>query len=137
MLEGLFDNWRKRREARRDWRRLSDNERMLLARDIGVPQDMLERVLAGETQTEQLGKMLEAVGLNPNALRRRYPDVFVDMIVVCSQCDVARACRRSLARGDAAARHQEFCPNSPTIESLAHDAAGAKPIISAARASVH
>lgn len=121
MLEAFFENWRKRREARRDLQRLSAYDRYLLARDIGVPEDLLDRVLESEDRSAQLEKLLAAVGLDPQTLRRRYPDVFVDMVAVCAQCKTSRVCRRALARGDATARYGEFCPNAPTIESLSSD----------------
>lgn len=131
MLQTFLANWRRRRRGHRELKQLSTQEFTLLARDIGVSDDILERLLSCEDRSEQLEKMLAAVGLDPRVVRERHPEVLVDMTVACMQCIMLRACRRAHARGEAAERYHEFCPNAPTIESLLVSAAaqppGAKP----------
>lgn len=115
---GIRRWWTGGREARA-YRALAPGERETLARDAGVPVRTLDRVAArGEVAGPALDGLLQAVGLDPQALARSRAAVLRDMLVVCSDCAATPRCRRSLDRGTARRDYPDNCPNAHAVNAL-------------------
>ena len=111
--------WTGRKESRAFDARGSEG-RAALARDCGLAEDTLARIVSRGTRGgAELPRLLRAVGLYPGSLRRTCPEVLREMQVACSGCMVASRCRKHLERGLSRATYREYCPNADTIAALA------------------
>lgn len=97
-----------------------------LARDNFIPEADFRR-LASRSRTESalLRRLLQRVGIDPDALARNQAGVMRDMTVVCAGCLMVQRCRRDLDRHEGPLPHGRYCPNAETIEAL-HQ--GSKPL---------
>ncbi|WP_349370118.1 DUF6455 family protein [Salinarimonas sp.] len=112
-------SWWASRTAPQPLRSLSRDERDALARDVGLDVDGLERIAArGPQAGRELGRMLAALGIDAEAVRRRDRVLMRDMSATCSRCLSVRACRRHLDRGVARAVYQHVCPNAASLAHL-------------------
>lgn len=90
-----------------------------LARDIGLPEDVLGRLIArGDRTDDQSRRLMYALELDMNKVRSFDSGVARDINVVCSECWVTRRCQRELAAGTARKNYQEYCPNAGTFDAL-------------------
>jgi hypothetical protein len=98
---------------------LGPDQREALARDIGLPADVLGRLLArGNEAGAELTRLMETLSLNPDRVRRMQAALMRDMSVTCSECAAVARCRRELEGGRAASVYTEYCPNAETLGEL-------------------
>jgi hypothetical protein len=116
-VASAFVEWWSDLRAARSYAALPLSEREALARDAGVTEDTLGRIV-GRGAGAELGRLLEAVYLDAAELRRKHPDVMRDMQVACSMCPVAGRCRSDLERGVSRLTFHNYCPNTETIAAL-------------------
>lgn len=102
-------------------------EREALARDLGLDRDTLERIAASGPQAgRELHRMLVALKLDPEVVKKREPVLIRDMSMTYSTCLTVRDCRKHLDRGVARAVYQYTCPKAASIAMLeAQDWSGA------------
>lgn len=114
-----MNGWWAARTRHEPIRDMSRGERDALARDVGLDRDTLERIAdSGPGAGGELKRMLHALRLDPEAVRRREPVLMRDMSATCSRCLTVRACRRHLDRGVARAVYQHTCPNAASLAML-------------------
>ncbi len=90
-----------------------------IARDFGVSADDLnEMVRRGPHAADELPQMIEALGLDPDAIARTHALVMYDMERVCAQCKHKQRCREDLEEGTTLQGYDEYCGNALTLESL-------------------
>lgn len=90
-----------------------------LARDNAVPEADLRRLaFRSRTESRLLRRLLQRVGIDPDALARRQAGVMRDMTTVCAGCLMVHRCRRDLDRHEGPLPHGRYCPNAETIEAL-------------------
>jgi len=90
-----------------------------LAQDCGIPLSDLRRIaLRGPDGAKELVQMLEANGIDPDALDKFRPAIMRDLQHHCCLCDHKTECRDELAAGRAADTFQDFCSNASTLEAL-------------------
>jgi hypothetical protein len=117
-LTNTIKHWRSSRKAGHELISFGADGLGALARDVGLSPDQLSRLTArGARAGEELRRLLDAVGLAPERIRRTHPDVMRDMSIVCSGCEAARRCQRDLDRGWVPVV-QRYCPNTGTIKAL-------------------
>jgi hypothetical protein len=98
---------------------LGPAERNLLAQDVGVSSDELESLVrTGGHAADELPRMMEALGLDPNVVARAQPQAMRDMQRVCSHCHDKRHCNLDLINGRAAHDHPDYCGNATTLAAL-------------------
>jgi hypothetical protein len=98
---------------------LDKDHRDALARDIGVPAEMLPALVArGGDPAAELPRLMEALSLNPERVRQIHAALMRDMSLTCSGCTTAVRCRDDLAHRQAAAHFAEYCPNAETLREL-------------------
>ncbi|MBD2748852.1 hypothetical protein IC232_19370 [Microvirga sp. BT688] len=98
---------------------LGPEQRQALARDIGVPEDVVVRLVArGPQAGAELPRLMQALSLNPERIRHERAALVRDMSVTCSECGVAARCRRDLDRGQASLTYRGYCPNAETLREL-------------------
>jgi hypothetical protein len=115
--------WQRDWAAARSFERLGAGERDALARDLGLPEDTLDRIVSrGSGAGAELGRLLEALDLDPDHIGRAEPDVMRDMQITCSLCADVKECRSDLNRGIAGQTFQRYCPNAQTLAALSQDA---------------
>ena len=118
-VAAAFERWLSDRAAARAYETLGPEDRDALARDLGLDQDRLSRIVArGSRAGEELPRLLEAVNVDMGEIGRTDPDLLRDMQVTCSTCSVVRACRPHLDSGVARLVYQDYCPNAETISAL-------------------
>jgi hypothetical protein len=98
---------------------LAPDQREALARDIGVPEDVLIRLGArGPQAGAELPRLMQALSLDLERIRRERAALVRDMSVTCSECAVSARCRRDLDRGQASLTYRGYCPNAETLREL-------------------
>ncbi len=103
---------------------LGEEGREALVRDIGINQDILDRVVArGSQGGEELPRLLQALELRREAIRKAYPGVMRDMEVTCTLCMDAQRCRQDLDNGVSPATYRQYCPNERTLAEFREQAA--------------
>ena len=114
-----FNDWLKHRRELNELRQLDRSEFDRIAGELRVsPDDLHELVHLGAQATDELPKMLTALGIDRDALARTQPAMLRDMERVCALCHHKGECDRDLAAGTAAEHYQGYCPNAPTIDGL-------------------
>lgn len=90
-----------------------------LARDNAVPEPDFRRLASCiRTESGSLRRLLQRVGIDPDALARQQAGVMRDMTIVCAGCLMAQRCRRDLDPHEGPLPHGRYCPNAETIEAL-------------------
>jgi hypothetical protein len=118
-IVAAVQEWWSDRRAARAYEALGPTERGALARDVGAPEDILERIISrGSKAGEELPRLLQALHLDPETLQRTRPDVMRDMQITCSGCTVAKQCRRDLRQDVSRLTFHHYCPNTETIASV-------------------
>jgi hypothetical protein len=116
---GKFAGWIKHRRELNEVRRMNRTDFDLIARDLRVSPDDLDRLVgAGAHSADEMPKMLKALGIDVADLARAEPLMVRDMQRVCSLCRDKAHCHGELADGTAAQHYRDYCPNAPTIDAL-------------------
>jgi hypothetical protein len=127
-VASAIERWRNDRAAARAYEKLGVEEREALARDLGLSEERLGRVVArGSRAGEELTRLLDAVDLDMGDIGRHDPDLLRDLQVTCSTCSVVKGCRRDLDAGVGHLVYQSYCPNAETVAELADAARPAGP----------
>ena len=120
-ITAAIQRWWTGRKELRAFDALGSEGRAALARDCGLAEDTLARIVSRGTRGgAELPRLLRAVGLYPESLRRTCPEVLREMQVACCRgawwrVGVAEHLERGLSR----ATYREYCPNADTIATLA------------------
>lgn len=103
----------------RDLATLSREELRLIAEDLSLADsDLAAMTTLGRDNTELMERMMRALGLDPDHLRREFVTLTRDMERLCTQCKYPGRCRRELDVGMAAEHCHEYCPNAATFDDL-------------------
>ena len=90
-----------------------------IAHDLGVTGDDLEALVRkGPHAADELPRLLDALGVDRQALERDQPLVMRDMDHVCAMCGKKRRCDRDLVAGASAQHYRAYCGNAPMIDAL-------------------
>jgi hypothetical protein len=90
-----------------------------IAREFGMtPANLDMLVRRGPDSADELPKMLKALGINEEAIRRAEPALLRDMERVCSFCKHKRQYRHEMEVGTAPANYEEYCANTDSIDML-------------------
>lgn len=117
-LVTILANWRSAQTARRELAVLDAAELRALAHDVGLSPDQFKRLTAkGAKSSDELPRLMRALGLAPERTERIHADVMRDMSIVCSGCAFKRRCRSDIDSGWAPVV-QQYCPNTVTIKAL-------------------
>lgn len=102
---------------------LSRDDIAVMATDLGLSEsDLCDVLPRGSDNTFLMDRMLQARGLDPDAVRRSLTPLMRDLELHCTRCAAIGRCRRELQAGTAAEHCQDFCPNADTIEDLLAEA---------------
>jgi transcriptional regulator with XRE-family HTH domain len=119
MLLTTFGDWLKHRRELDELRQLSGSEFDRIAGELRVsPGELNELVRQGPHAADELPKLLQALGIDEEALARSQPLVLRDMERVCALCDHKGRCIGDLAHGTSAEHYQAYCLNASTIGGL-------------------
>lgn len=117
-------NWMRARELNA----LDQDQRDAIARDIGVPADMLPILVARDPEAAaELPRLMNALSLDADRIRYIHATLMRDMSLSCSGCTAAVRCRHDLDHGAASANYGEYCPNAETLQELQGESAS-KPL---------
>jgi hypothetical protein len=118
-LIGKFADWLKHRRELSEIRRMNRTDFDLIARDLRISPDDLDRLVqVGSHGADELPKMLASLGINQASLARTEPLLVRDMQRVCGLCRDKAQCHADLADGTSAGHYRDYCPNAPTIDAL-------------------
>ncbi|MBM6579830.1 hypothetical protein ILT44_06525 [Microvirga sp. BT689] len=118
-LATAIRQWRSNRACAREFAALGPDEREALARDIGVPEDVVVRLVARGTQAgAELPRLMGVLALDPDRIMHERTALMRDMSVTCSECAAVARCRRDLDRGQASLTYHGYCPNAETVREL-------------------
>ncbi|MGY3614379.1 hypothetical protein [Bradyrhizobium sp. USDA 10063] len=118
-LIGKVTGWVDRFRDIGEIRSLSAAEACSVAHDLRISPAELEMLVArGPHGADELPKMLSALGIDENAIKREEPGVLHDMRRVCALCIEKSRCNRELEAGTAALHHRDYCANTYTLDSL-------------------
>jgi len=118
-LIDLFGDWLKHRQAIREIRGLDSGEFAGIARDLGVtPSELDGLVCQGPHATDELPKLLKALGIDEKALSHTEPLVLRDMARVCASCVRKAQCNHDLDAGASPEQYADYCLNAATIDAL-------------------
>ena len=114
-ITAAIQRWWTGRKELRAFDALGSEGRAALARDRGLAEDTLARIVSRGTRGgAELPRLLRAVGLYPESLRRTCPEVLREMQVAAPgawwRVGVASISSRGLSR----ATYREYCPNAHT-----------------------
>jgi len=120
ILGRAFD-WLKARVSRdNELNAMSRGDLQFLATDLGISEaDLMDIAPRIADHSELMDEMMEARGLDPDAVRHGFNALLRDMELSCARCGKVRTCRRELAAGTAGAHAHEFCVNAGTMDELA------------------
>jgi hypothetical protein len=105
--------------ALKELRQLDPVARAATARDIGVSVGRLERLAAsGRRDTQQVTRLLNALGIDRAQLERAEPQVARDLEIGCAECGSERRCERDLDAGRSPREFHKYCPNVIEIAAL-------------------
>lgn len=67
-----------------------------------------------------VARLMRSLNLDPEAVRRREPEVMRALEAACLGCSERSRCTRELWSGTAADTYPEFCPNAACLDRLRH-----------------
>jgi len=115
----LFGDWLKHRREMCELRDMNSGDFARIARDLSVsPAELDEVVRQGPHASDELPRLLKALGIDAETLSRTQPVLQRDMVRVCATCQQKALCDHDLAAGTSAQRYDEYCPNAPSIHDL-------------------
>jgi len=118
-LAATIRQWRSNLAQAYEFNALGPEQREALARDIGVPEDVVVRLVTrGPQAGAELPRLMQALSLDPEGIRHERAALMRDMSVTCSECAVAARCRRDLDRGQASLTYRGYCLNAETLREL-------------------
>jgi hypothetical protein len=124
LLIDAFANWLRQRREMNEMCRMDRGDFERIAEDLRIsPGDLDALVRHGPHAADELPKMLNALGIDEQALARTQPMVLRDMERVCALCDHKSQCDHDLIAGTAAEHYEDYCLNAPTIDQLERQAA--------------
>lgn len=111
--------YRQIHEARAELSLCDSEEIARVARELNVsPRELANLAGKGPESAALLGKMLLALGIDPDSGPMQDPLITRDLQRLCVACDHKRKCSHELAAGTAAEHYREFCPNAYTLDAL-------------------
>jgi len=111
--------WQTRWAGAHEFDALESDQREALARDIGIPEDVLSDLAArGAEAGSELPRLMDALSLDVARIGRTQVALIRDMSVTCSRCPVAARCRRHLDQGHARLLYGLYCPNAQALREL-------------------
>jgi len=114
-----FARWLKHRREIAESCNCNSEEYARIAHDLSLSTAELNTLVRHGAQAgDRLPKMMEALRIDPEAIRRVEPMVMRDLERVCSLCEHKRQCAHELAAGKAAEDYAEFCRNADTLTAL-------------------
>ena len=120
-LIDMFGDWLKHRRELGELHQMEGIEFDRIAQDLRIsPGELNALVHQGSRSTDELPKLLKALGIDHDDLARVQPVVWRDMERVCALCQDKRRCDRDLAAGTSAKHFEEYCLNAPTIDIIAN-----------------
>jgi hypothetical protein len=94
-----------------------DVERM--AHDLGLTAGELQDFAArGLHAADEAPRMIRALGMDPDEIRKKQPAVFIDIVRCCALCEEKGRCINDLETGQAPEHFGEYCLNSYTLNAL-------------------
>jgi hypothetical protein len=115
----IFGEWLKHRRELREMRELDASEFTRIAHELCVtPGDLDTFVRQGPHATDELPKLLKALGIDEEALARSQPLVLRDMERVCALCIRKHQCDQNLDAGTSDLNYRKYCLNASTIDTL-------------------
>jgi hypothetical protein len=118
-LANMIERWQVSWAQGHELDDLGPEEREALARDVGLPAQMLPSLIArGPDAAAELPRLMEALSLDVDRVRQVHAALMRDMSIVCSGCTAAVRCRSDLNYGQAASRYAGYCPNAETLQEL-------------------
>ena len=118
-LVDFYKRWKERRTLHQDLNALGQDGRRALARDLCVPEDVLNHLPVARARAgQELPRLMGALSLDPKEVERRHWAVMRDMSVTCISCTNSSRCRRDLERGRARSTFERNCPNAATLNEL-------------------
>jgi uncharacterized protein YjiS (DUF1127 family) len=119
----LFSDWLKRRQETRELRDMKTSDFARIARDLCMsPAELDAIVRQGPHASDELPRLLKALGIDDATLSRTQPVLQRDMVRVCVACQQKARCNHDLDAGTLTQRYEEYCPNAPAIDELGHKA---------------
>ena len=115
----MFGDWLKHRQEMRELRDMSSGDFARIARDLCVSPAGLDAVVRqGPHASDELPRLLKALGIDEATLSRTQPVLQRDMVRVCASCQQKALCNHNLDAGILAQRYEEYCPNASAINEL-------------------
>ncbi len=114
-----FARWLKHRREIAESCNYSSEEYSRIAHDLNLSTAELNTLVRrGAHASDELPTMMQALRIDPEAIRRVEPMVMRDLERVCALCEHKRQCAHELTTGKAAQDYAEFCPNAETLTAL-------------------
>ena len=117
-LAATIRQWQSSWARTNEFAALEQDQREALARDTGLSEDVLGKLMAqGPEAAAELPLLMRTLSLAPEMTERMHPAVMRDMSIVCSGCTHKRRCRNDIVCRWAPVV-QRYCPNTHTIKAL-------------------
>jgi hypothetical protein len=114
-----FARWLKHRREIAKSCNCNSEEYARIAHDLNISTAELNTLVRrGAHASDELTKMMAALCIDAEAIRRVEPMVLRDLERVCSLCEHKRQCAHEVAACKAAEDYTEFCPNADTLTAL-------------------
>lgn len=114
-----FARWLKHRREIAGSCNCNSEEYARIAHDLNLSTAELNTLVRrGAHASDKLARMMHALHIDPEAIRRLEPMVMRDLERVCTLCAHKRECAHELDAGKAAEDYAEFCPNADTLGAL-------------------
>ena len=111
--------YRQARDARAEFSGCDAEEVARMAHELNIsPRELADLAGKSPESAALLGKMLVALGLDPESPALQDPLLKRDLQRLCTACAHKGQCARELAAGTAAEHYGEFCPNAYTLDVL-------------------
>jgi hypothetical protein len=118
-VSNSYRDWRSRQALRRSLDAMDPDERRRMLSDAGLDAEAMSSVISRHPNANDLlHRLMPAIGIDRDVLATRDPETLRDLERVCASCHDWRRCRRDLARGSAAERHQAYCPNAESLQAI-------------------
>ncbi|MGU3468329.1 DUF6455 family protein [Methylobacterium sp. C33D] len=94
-----------------------DHEMMVTLMEAGGPAPAASSP-EGAAKLRSIVGLMRSLGLDPDAVRQRDPEIVRQLEAACLDCRNRGRCARELWAGTAAGTYPDFCPNAARLDRL-------------------
>ena len=118
-IAARFNAWYEKRCLDNEFAALGFDQADQELNKAGLARDRLPEIIRRYPEaSDLLRRVMAAIGINHDLLRRGQPEALHHLELICASCRSRNRCKGDLARGTTDETFQQFCPNAQDLMTM-------------------